>query len=686
MTRRRKTLLLAGALAAVCAGAAAYGVSALRPSLDLAAVEGRSSIVVDRHGQLLRAFTTADGRWRLPVARADIDPRYFAMLLAYEDKRFRAHPGVDPLAMGRAAWQFITSRQIVSGASTLSMQTARLVESRHGKSVQAKLSQMIGAVALEARVGKDGVLDLYIALAPFGGNVEGVRAASLAYFGKEPKRLTPGQAALLVALPQAPETRRPDRFTQAARRARDRVIDRAVLAGVLKPAEAVAAKEEAVPNERRAFPMLAAHAAEAAAQEQPAAVHRLTIDARLQAGLEALARERVQAFGPKVSAAIIAVDNATGEIRASVGGPQYLAPERAGGVDLTRAVRSPGSALKPFIYALAFENGIAHPETILEDRPNRFGLYAPENFELTFQGTVTARRALQMSLNIPAVDLLAAVGPQRFLARLRHAGADLVLPKDSAAGLAIALGGLGITLHDMAGLYSALARGGDVLPLTLRPRESLLPARRITDPAAAWYVADILRGAPPPSHAQAGKLAYKTGTSYGYRDAWAVGYDRQHTIAVWVGRPDNAAVPGLVGRVSAAPILFDAFARLGIDPEPFARPAGAIVAATSQLPPPLRHTRQDVPKIVSAMANARLRIAFPPDGAKLDLASSGSDARVPLKALGGAPPFTWLIDGKPLQEAQVRRAADWLPGSRGFARISIIDASGASDSVVIAVQ
>jgi penicillin-binding protein 1C len=460
--------------------------------------------------------------------------------------------------------------------------------------------------------------------------------------------------------------------------------------GLATAREADAARREDVPRARRPVPMLAAHAAEAAARANPAAkVIRLAIDARLQASLEALLRERVDALGGRLSGAIVVVDNASGEVRAHVGSPDYLSSERAGAVDAAQAVRSPGSALKPFIYALAFEEGIAHPETILDDRPTRYGSYVPANFDLGFQGTVTARRALQLSLNIPAVELMAELGPSRFLARLRAAGVDLVVPKEAPPGLALGLGGLGIRLVDLARLYAGLARGGDVPALAWLKDEVPPPARRLTEPVAAWYVADILKGAPPPSNATPGRIAFKTGTSYGYRDAWSAGFDRRTTIAVWLGRPDGASVLGLVGRQSAAPILFDAFARLGGEPETIAAPRNVLFATSATLPPPLRHLRKDAPKTLAATASATLRIAYPPDGARVDLGfGSGSEGTSPLalKAIGGVPPLLWLINGRPVTEPDVRREAVSPMDGAGFARVSVIDARGATDSVVIRVE
>lgn len=679
--------VVAGALfLALAAGLVGFAWSL--PPLDMSAARERSPVVLDRHGALLRPFTTPDGRWRLPVSLADVDPRYVKLLLGYEDRRFRSHPGVDARSMARAGLQLAASGRIVSGGSTLTMQVARLVEPRGERSILAKLRQATRAIQLERAMGKDDVLTLYLALAPFGGNLEGVRAASLAYLGKEPKRLSLGEAALLVALPQSPETRRPDRFPAAARKARDRVLDRAQALGLFADSEIENARAEPVPGERRVFPSRAPQAAEAALRERPGeTVHRLTLDLTLQTSLETLARERAAAIGPKVSVAIVALDNASGEVLASVGGAEYLSAERLGAIDLTRAIRSPGSALKPFIYGIAFEEGIAHPETLLQDRPSKFGLYAPENFDLTFQGMVSARQALQLSLNVPAVDLLSIIGPQRFLTRLRVAGAAVALPDATVPGLSVGLGGVGITLADLAKLYMGVARGGESLDLVRRLGDGAQPAtHRFLDSVAAWYLADVLRGSPPAPNAPAGRFAFKTGTSYGYRDAWAAGFDTKHTIAVWVGRADGAPVPGLVGRLVAAPILNDAFARLGVAPDAFPRPANALVATNATLPAPLRHTRTDIAKTATSLAQ-QVRIAFPPDGAKLDLASSGEGMRdVLLKAQGGVTPLTWIIDGKPLGVSDSRRQASFTPDGLGFVRILVMDAKGASDSVSVRLQ
>ena len=685
----RGLLLIAGiGLAAlVLAPEAIRSGARLIPPPPLARAGTVSTLVVDRDGELLRPFITADGKWRLPVDLADVDPRFLRLLIAYEDRRFHAHQGIDPLALMRAAMQWLRRGHIVSGGSTITMQLARLLMPGHGRGLAAKWQQMLAALSLEARLGKDEILRLYLTLAPYGGNLEGVRAASLAYFGKEPRRLSIGEAALLVALPQNPETRRPDQEKSLARLARERVLARLLQLGRASAAEVAAAGDEAIPVKRQAVPLHAAHLAERLASgAPPGEVIRTSIERNLQLSLEALVSERLAVLDPRLSAALMVIDNDSGALRAHIGSPAYLDGKRAGAIDMTRALRSPGSALKPFIYALAFEEGIAHPETLVSDEPQHYGLYAPVNFDRVHQGTLSLRRALQQSLNLPAVELLERLTPARFLSRLSAAGAAPALPRGATPGLAIALGGLGMSLTDLARLYSALGRGGTTIEPHAGNRAPADPNSYV-GPVAAWYVSDILRQTAPPEGMLGGHFAYKTGTSYGFRDAFAIGFTRQTTIAVWVGRPDNASVPGLTGRLAAAPLLFDAFARLRRAGDLPAQPPGALLAANAALPPPLRAFGQAAYRLSEArsgqLGEARLAIAFPPDGARL---ATEQGETFLLKGSGGAPPLNWFVDGVPLAGDDIRRSAEWRPHGPGFARITVNDRNGASASVTIRVD
>jgi penicillin-binding protein 1C len=571
------------------------------------------------------------------------------------------------------------------------MQLARLMEPRRERSVYAKLRQIAHALEIERQMNKDQILGLYLAMAPFGGNLEGVRAASIAYLGKEPKRLSLAEAALLVALPQSPETRRLDRYPDAARVARDRVLDRMVEDGQISEEDAVAAKVLPVPRLRKPMPILAPHAADQAmAIMKDASVIALTLDAALQKVLEMLARDRAIALGPNISVAIIAVDNASGDVLARVGSPDYFDDRRAGQVDMTRAVRSPGSTLKPFIYGLAFEDGFVHPESLIDDRPIRFGSYAPENFDMTFQGTVPVRKALQMSLNVPAVALLDRVGASRLSSRLKQAGVNLVLPKDEAPGLAMGLGGVGITLQDLVQLYSGLARLGNTRPLReiVSLRDDTRDNLRLLDQVAAWQVGNVLMGTPPPENGVHNRIAFKTGTSYGYRDAWSIGFDGRITIGVWVGRPDGAPAPGIVGRTAAAPILFDAFARTGKLPTPLPKPPkGTLIASNAKLPLPLRRYR-GLGELVRTDGEQAPRIQFPLNGSRIDVtgADGAQFSSMPVKVAGGVLPMTMLVNGVSVGEIDGRRQRLIDPPGPGFARLTVIDAKGAADTVVIRIQ
>lgn len=626
-----------------------------RTKLPLTLTE-TSAEMRDRNGTVMRVFAVEDGRIRLAVPRGGVDPDMIDMLIAYEDKRFLTHNGVDGRAMIRAVVQAFWSGRVVSGGSTLTMQTARLLENSGTGSVSGKLRQMRLAWALERKLSKDEILHLYLQHAPYGGRIEGVRSASFIWFGKEPERLSPSEAALLIALPQAPEARRPDRHAEAARRSRDRVLERL-------GKDPVSAR---VPRAMRPLPRLAPHLADALVADDPLSRRFDTLlDADLQSKMEALARTHAADQPSGVSLAIMVADHQSGEVLARVGAPHYTGASGVlGYVDMTRAKRSPGSTLKPVIYALAFDRGLAHPETIFADRPTRFGRYAPQNFDGQFRGDVTARQALSLSLNIPPVALTNALGPERLMATLRRFGAEPKLP-GGAPGLAVALGGVGLSLEDMVTVYAGLARLGQAQALA-DTGPAKVPGSQIIAPRAAWQVGDILRGIAPPTDGIAG-LAYKTGTSYGHRDAWALGYDGKHVIGVWMGRPDGTPVPGAFGGDHAAPILFEAFGRLkphyDAPPPP---PADTLMLSTGDLPQNLRRfgsrvTQQDGPRLV-----------FPPNGAIL------AQPETFLKVEGGTLPLTVLLNGAPIAIGVRERLVDIGRMGRGFARIAVVDASGKS--------
>jgi penicillin-binding protein 1C len=633
--------------------------------------------VVDRHGHLLRVFPVEDGRWRLAVRTHDVDRRFIEMLLRYEDRRFWRHPGVDPLALIRAAGQAVRHGRVVSGGSTLTMQVARLLENGSTGVWPGKLRQIRVALALEQRFSKEEIFSLYLLHAPYGGNLEGVRSASRAWFGKDPRRLTVAEAALLVALPQAPEVRRPDRNQGQARAARDRVLTRLADQGVLSQAEAEGAGHAALPRRQARFPAHAPHLTEAALRADQT-VHRLrlTLDGAMQARLERLLAEALADAPPQVSGAILVADHRTGEILASVGAPDYTDTARQGFVDMTRAVRSPGSTLKPLIYGLAFDQGLAHPETLIHDGPVRFGRYAPQNFDGQFRGDVRIRDALHLSLNIPVVKLTRALGPARVMSALSRAGVQPHLP-GGRPGLAISLGGLGLSLTDLVQLYSAIARGGEAIPLRYSAG-SVPHGARMISASAAWHLGDILSDLAAPPGAPNGAMAYKTGTSYGHRDAWAIGWDGQHVVGVWVGRPDGTPVPGAFGASVAAPILFRALG--GIKPQ-FAPlpppPPETLIVGSATLPQPLQRFRP--PGSVQTDRADTPELTFPPTGALL----ASGDGPLTLKLRGGVPPYSVLTNGSPVLTGSHSREMQVPSPGPGFSAITVVDARGQSTRVDI---
>ncbi|WP_372602960.1 penicillin-binding protein 1C [Actibacterium sp.] len=675
----RRGLILV--LALLWGGALARdGLDAWIDRTDLPPLDTETSVeVLDRDGTLLRAYTVADGRWRLAVTPDAVDPGYLEMLIAYEDKRFYRHHGIDPLAMARAAGQALRRGQVVSGASTLTMQVARLLEDSGTGRWQGKLRQMRVALALERRLTKAQILTLYLNRAPFGGNVEGLRAATLGWFGKPPQRLTAAQAALMVALPQSPETRRPDRHPDVARIARARVLDRLSASGALAADRAQAALREPIPRDRIALPALAPHLADRALRDKPdAGTHHLTLDAGLQAGIEALASAALNDRGAELSVAMVIADHRTGAVLASVGSPGLGAEARQGYVDMTVALRSPGSTLKPLIYGLAFGDGLAHPETIITDRPTSFGGYAPGNFDGQFRGDVTMRRALELSLNLPAVVLTDALGPARLMTHLRRAGMVPEVP-GGKPGLAVALGGLGVTLEDLARLYAAIANGGQPVPLHWRAGDlPPAPGARVLPDVAAWQVADILRGTPTPANVAPRRIAFKTGTSYGHRDAWAVGFDGAHVVAVWMGRPDGTPVPGAFGGELAAPVMFEAFARIKPTPTPLRPPPPAtLIASNAELPQPLQRFRgRDA---VFARQQGGPDLIFPPNGAELERDAAG----LVLKLRDGTPPYTVLANGAPLVTGLRRFEVQVPTPGPGFVTFTVIDAKGRTAETAI---
>ncbi|PVM85086.1 penicillin-binding protein 1C [Caulobacter radicis] len=672
------TRLLAGFLAAQVG---VFALSAAFPP-DMSRAKRSSPVVLGERGAWLRALPVEDGRWRVRADLNRTDPTFLKRLVAVEDARFRWHLGVDPIAVVRATGSAIVHGRVSSGASTLSMQTARLLEPRP-RNLGSKLIEMVRAAQLESRLSKDEILALYLTLAPYGGNLEGVRGASLSYFGHEPSSLTDGEQALLIALPQAPEARRPDRRPEAAREARRAVLDKMVRAGVLTTVAAVEAEGEPIPR-RAPFPAVAWHLAGQQAAAAPASQPSVltTIDPDLQSRLEPLAASVAASQGPEATAAIIVVRIRDRAVRALVGS---AGRDRPGGwVDMTSAARSPGSALKPFVYAFAFDDGMLAPDTQIDDAQTRFADYQPENFDRVFHGKVTAREALAYSLNVPAVATLEKIGPEAFAARLEAGGVKLLRPKAEvkAAGLALALGGAGITLRDLVTLYAGLGDGGVVKPLAYTVKDAKARERqagtRIARAEAVNQVLDILREAPGPRGRAPSALtrggpamAFKTGTSYGFRDAVAAGIVGGHAIVVWTGRADGGARGGLTGRDAALPTLFDVADLVG------APPTAPRPIAPKSAPGALQQLR--------TVADEGPRLIFPPDGATVQVEGLGKGSRGLVLAAGGEN-LSWYVDGKPLADDPVGGKPVWRPAAAGFYRLRVVDDQGRAASARVRVR
>lgn len=556
--RLLRTLLLSIAALAVLA----FSFDRLFP-LHLPAPDTGSTVALARDGTPLRAFADSDGVWRYPITAKQVSPLYLQVLLTYEDRWFYRHPGVNPYALLRGAFGALRHGHVISGGSTLTMQVARII-APIPHTMGGKLVQIFRALQLEAHLSKAQILDLYLNHAPFGGPIQGVEAASWAYLGKPASRLSHAEAALLAVLPQSPSVLRPDRHPDTARRARDKVLKRMRDEGLWSDAQLRDAQLEPVVARSLRAPLDAALLAERLHQQQPQARRIVTtIDANLQRAVEDRVSDYLSRLPPRTSAAVLVVDNNTLEARVYVGTAAFADPLRLGHVDMVRAPRSPGSTLKPFLYGLALDDGLITSQSLLVDAPQDFGGYRPSNFDDSFNGPVSAAEALQRSLNVPAVDVLDHVGPNRFVARLANGGIDLGLPQGAQPNLSIILGGASTRLENLVGAYTAFANegvAGAPRYMVEQPRQT----RRLLSPGAAWIIRDVLstnpadvEGAPLEGTVSGhDAVAWKTGTSYGYRDAWAIGVTDNWTVGVWIGRPDGTPSPGQYGAVTSLPLMF----------------------------------------------------------------------------------------------------------------------------------
>jgi penicillin-binding protein 1C len=645
-----------------------------------------SPTLLARDGSLLRAYPSSDDQIRLPVARVQVDPIFINMLLAYEDRHFFSHPGVNPFSLLRAFGQWLEAGEVISGGSTLTMQVARLLVPAP-RTIWNKIQEILRAVRLEAQYNKEEILELYLQLAPYGGNITGIRAASLVYFNKEPQHLTPDEAALLVILPQNPNRFRPDRFPDRARQARAKVLRRLYETGNITQTAYNTGIASAIPHTRFPLPKLAPHLADFLQKKYTLqSPWHSTLDAKLQHQLEQSLYKHLASLSARTTIAALVIDNKTNAVLAYIGNADYLSTARAGQVNMVMAFRSPGSTLKPFAYGMAFQEGIAVPETIIRDTQTRFGDYTPNNFNQGFTGDVTIRQALQQSLNIPAVKILEAIGPQVFLNKLRATGANFKLSdQKDVSELPIILGGLGARLWDMTQLYTGLANGGVVKSIYFLNSYQDLKAHQIFDQDSAEKVTNILVSTPLSDGVARGPnsmdLAIKTGTSYGYRDAWAMGYTPEYTIGVWVGRADGTPVPGQIGRNTAIPILLSIH-----DSLPSTMKSWSFIKQKNdvkKIPDALRRWRGDV--ITSNQAVAKLILQYPVDKSILNR-HEFLDNGLQLSAQGGVKPYQWYVNGHLLQPQENTKRMIWKPKNGGFYKLVVEDKQGNFSKVTVEIK
>jgi len=722
-----------------------------------------SYLLLDENNEIVSTLISEDGFYRFPVQIEDVSKSYLNMLIAFEDKRFYYHPGIDPIAMCRALWQFGQKGKVVSGGSTLTLQVVRLLEPRK-RTFKNKLLECFRALQLEYHFSKKDILRFYLTLAPYGSNIEGVRAASLAYFGKEPKALTVSEAAFLIAIPQKPSIikfKRSELNLELATKHRDKVIERMEKTNDLSQLEIKEAKEDKIPVKRFPYPRYAQHIAyyykyhldeedisnvnlpKAHLSKENLLKHKkslyTSLNLPIQIQLESYLKNECQFLEPTQTIAAIIVNNETQEVKAYVGSADFYDEKRFGQIDMVRAIRSPGSLLKPFIYATAFDEGIIHPDTLIQDIPTRFGQYAPSNLKDIFHGTVSIREALQQSLNIPAIAILDTLGPARFCAHLKSFGVTLKFEHDNVnPSLPIGLGGVGMRLWDLVNLYTALANEGKFQPIKIEKHspiyhkdkknqnkiteEDKLYQNMLTSRDAALEITRILEEAPAPEGFVDGRavlrpaIAFKTGTSYGYRDAFAIGYTRDFTVGVWVGKPDGTPSLNQLGRTHALPILFRIFHLLPKQPNQEQKRLSGLSGSkskgensstteksmlslkTKELPYALREfiKRQKSEYKSGNQKENPLKLFFPTEGSviQLEVLKTISDNErkllsfqsIPISFSGGKPPYYLFENGQPHPKPYHSREIPWKPEKPGFYELTLVDSEGHAQSVNIELK
>jgi len=551
-----------------------------------------SHFVYSREGLLMRAFSSSDRFWRKPVGLEEISPLMLKSVLVSEDRWFYYHTGFNPFSIIAAAYDNIKAGRTVRGGSTITMQIARMIEPKE-RTVLNKFVELLRAVQLELHYDKDELLEMYLNMLPYGGNIEGIGAASLLYFDKTPASLSLAEIATLTAIPVRPSDFRPDADPEKCRERRNRVLERLFASGVIERSEYDDAVDEEIPLERRQLPFIAPHFCQYQIDEEPdKVVINSTIDDAVQLFCERIARQ--SHFGLKQKGvnnlSVVVIDNRNGELLAMVGSPDFYDRSHDSQVNGALASRSPGSALKPFVYGLAFERGLISPELKVEDIPVNYAGYEPVNYDNEYHGVVSVREALINSFNIPAVNILSEVGLKRLYDLLEEGGISTLDRKYYEYGLPLILGAAEVSLLELSNLYASLGRSGIRKPLITDSDVKSDSTIEILSPEASFLLSDILSGLQRPDLPGSWeftmgmpKIAWKTGTSYGRRDAWTIGYNPRFTVGVWAGNFSGEGSADIVGAEVAAPVMFDIFNELskGLEPVWFEIPDGVGVRKVS---------------------------------------------------------------------------------------------------------
>ena len=644
----------------------------------------------DRNGKLFHVRLSPASEWQIPIPLGEMGKWLPLVAVNAEDGRFYRHIGIDALSLMRAVFQDVTRLETVSGASTITTQVVRMAVSEHEgrkRTLSTKIREFIMAVKLENYLSKSQILEAYLNLAPFGGNIRGVQAASLIYFGKNASQISPGEACLLIGMLKGPTLFRPDKYPQRSRRRRNEIISLMERKKVFDHDTARRASLEELPRRKFSPPSRAWHYTELVLSRNPKHSQRFDtgLDIEIQTKLEGVLRQSLEEVPSDVTFSAGIADNRTGDIIAWAGNSRftYGADSNSGSwVDCGRSPRSPGSTLKPFVYLSAVEQGILTPSTLLYDTPYAFSGRAPRNFDLSYRGAVTARTALHESLNAPAVRVLRMSGKDRVLTFLRSLGFRHLTNSAEYYGDSLILGGCDVTLLEELEAYMSLASNGVHRPLKLLKDDTITSEHKATS-AGCWIIGDILRytgelSATARETLRGWRVALKTGTSYGLRDAWACAWTPDYTVCVWAGKPDGSSWEGLIGARVSAPAAVKILRLISAKSKWYDRPENVIprsVCTLSGKPPSalcpsskldwsIEGVTQTFPCDIHALrdgkttvniptgltqegsAKSRLSIISPIPGASYFSAPFDSERKIPLKAEGTRGKIYWYIDGE----------------------------------------